>query len=193
MKRHLNLMSNRSRVQMCARKRVRQWAAVLSLLGLLLVPTWILLWLPLYQQQQEVAALETQYEPFRQMSKANKEFKKRIEFVKAQEKISLALAKIDTPVVSLIGLVGKTVQESHGQVYLEKFEFQQSASLLSDAKDETTTSLQVAGRGIDKKSVVRLNKNLKTALPFADVKLRSSKPEFINQQQIEKFLLHCSF
>ena len=193
MKRHLNLMSDRSRIRTCTRKRIRQWTLVLMTLCILLVPTWFAIWLPVYQQNQHVAALETRYEPFRQMSKASKEFKKRIELVQAQEKISLALAKIDTPVVTLLGLVGKTVAESQGQVYLEKLEFQQSAAAISDEENDTTTSILVAGRGANKKSVLRLNKNLKTALPFADIKLRSSKPEFINQKQIEKFLLQCSF
>ncbi len=193
MKRHLNLMSNRSRVQTCARKRLRQWTVVLTVLGFLFIPTWFAIWLPVHQQGEEVAALEARYEPFRQMNKASKEFKKRIELVQAQEKISLALAKIDTPVVTLLGIVGKTVAESQGQVYLEKLEFQQSASLLSEQESETSRAISVAGRGISKKSVIRLRKNLKTALPFADVKLRTSKPEFINQQQIEKFLLQSSF
>lgn len=193
MKRHLNLMSNRSRVQTCARKRLRQWIVVLTVLGFLLVPTWFAIWLPVHQQGEQVAALEARYEPFRQMNKASKEFKKRIELVQAQEKISLALAKIDTPVVTLLGIVGKTVAESQRQVYLEKIEFQQSALLLSKQESETTRSISVAGRGISKKSVIRLRKNLKAALPFADVKLRTSKPEFINQQQIEKFLLQSSF
>jgi len=197
MKRHLNLMSNRSSARESIRKRFRQWTIVLALVNALLVPTWFLLWWPVHQESQRVVALNAKFEPSRQMNRASKRFQSDIERVRAQEKTALSLAKIDTPVVTLLGMVSKTVADSHGTVVIENMDFHQRAAVLSEHESErgidSQTFLEVVGRGMDEKSVKQLANHLRTALPSANVEIKSSKPDLIHQQQTQKFTIQCSF
>jgi len=193
MKRHLNLMSSQSRVHACIRTRIRQWAKALALVSALLVPTWFLFWWPVLQQGQHVATLDAKFEPLRQMNRASKRFQKNIERVRAQEKTALALAEIDTPVVTLLGMIGKAVADSQGNVVVDNLDFHQAAAVLSSEETEEQISIELEGKGIDEFSVSRLASDLQSALPFADVQISSSKPERIHQQQMQIFTIKFSF
>ncbi|MCA9230678.1 MAG: hypothetical protein KDA57_08500 [Planctomycetales bacterium] len=193
MKRQLNLMSPHARLRVCVRKRIRQWSLVLAALTLLLAPAWFALWWPVHQASQQVATLESRYNPLRQMNKASAEFKRRIEQIQLREKTAIALAKIDTPVVTLIGMVGKAVEESRGRAYVEELNFRQSASVLSEQESANLAAIEIGGRAIDEDAVDHLAKALKTALPFAKVQIKSSQPEKINEQPLQQFSMECSF
>lgn len=193
MKRHLNLMSSSACVRECIRTRIRQWVRALVAVAVLLVPTWFLFWWPVHQEGQHVANLNAKFEPFRQMNRATKGFQRNIERVGAQEKTALALAKIDTPVVTLLGVLAKAVADNQGDVTLEDLEFHQPASVLSERKTEELTSIEIEGRGIDENSVRRFASDLRAALPFTDVQILSSKTERIDKQKTQKFSLQFSF
>ena len=193
MKRHLNLMPNRARIRACVRTRVRQWSAVLAVVLVLLIPLTLVGWWPVYQEGQQVKTLEAQYEPIRQLRDASRTFEKRIELVRRQEKIALSLAQIDTPVVTLLGLVGKSVSESNGRVYVEKLVFHQDSSVLFETGNERMATVDIGGRGLDREAVNQLTASLHAALPFATVQLKSSQDDNINVQQMQKFTIECSF
>jgi len=127
------------------------------------------------------------------MNHANKEYQKSIERVRAQEKTALALAKIDTPVVTLLGIVGQAVANNQGNVALENLDFRQSAAVLSSQPTDEQTSIEIAGKGIDENSVNQLATDLRSALHFAEVQIQSSEPERIHEQQIQKFSIKFSF
>jgi len=197
MKRHLNLMSSRSRVRSCVRTRLRQWTIVLATVTALLLPTWCLLWWPIHQKGQQVATLDAKFEPLRQMNQDSKRFQRNIERVRAQEKTSLALAKIDTPVVTLLGMVSKAIADNQGRVVIEKLEFHQSAAVLSQQKStqgsNSQTALHVEGLGIDEKAISRLVRSVKSTLPFANIQSKPSKPRHIRHQDMQTFLIQCLF
>jgi len=197
MKRHLNLMSRRSRLRISIRTRLRQWTIVLATVAALLVPTWFLIWWPVHQQGHHTAALDTKLEPYRQMNQASKGFQKNIARVRAQEKTALALAQIDTPVVTLLGIISKAIANHQGRVVLENLEFHQSAAVLSEhaPKHEANvqTSIDIEGLGIDADSVNRLANEFRSTLPFADVQIKSSEPQSINRQPMQSFFIQCTF
>jgi len=193
MKRHLNLMSSQSRVHACIRIRIRQWARALAIVSALLVPTWFLFWWPVHQEGQHVATLDAKFEPLRQMNRASKGFQQNIERIRAQETTALALAKIDTPVVTLLGMVSKAVANTQGNVVLENLDFHQSATVLSQEETEERISVELQGRARDEFSIDQLANDLRSALPFADLQISSSKPERIHQQQMQIFTIQFSF
>jgi len=197
MKRYLNLMSSRSSVRSCVRTRLRQWTIVLATVTALLLPTWCLLWRPVHQKGQQVAALDVKFEPLRQMNQASKRFRKNIERVRAQEKTSLALAKIDTPVVTLLGMISKAIADNQGRVVIEKLEFHQSAAVLSQHEpaegNNSQTSINVEGLGIDEKAISQLVRSVKSSLPFANIQNEPSKQRRIYHQEMQTFLIQCLF
>jgi len=197
MKRHLNLMSSRARVRSCVRTRLRQWTITLLTVTVLLVPIWFLLWWPVHQKGQQVAALDAKFEPLRQMNQTSKRFQKDIERVRAQEKTSLALAKVDTPVVTLLGMVSKAIADNQGRVVIEQLDFRQSAAVLSEHTPaegaNSQTSIHVEGLGIDEKAISQLVRTMKSTLPFADVQIQPSKPKRIYQQEMQTFFIQCFF
>ncbi len=197
MKRHLNLMSRRSRVRISIRTRLRQWTTVLAALAALLAPTWFVFWWPVHQQGQHTAALDVKLEPYRQMNQASKGFQNNIARVRAQEKTALALAQIDTPVVTLLGMISKAIANHQGRVVIENLEFHQSAAVLSEHAPKHEANVQISidieGLGIDADSVNRLANEFRSALPFADVQIKSSEPQHINQQPMQLFFIQCAF
>lgn len=193
MKPQLNLMTQRACRQLCLRKRIKQWSVVLACVGMLLVPVWLVCWWPIYQQGQKVAAIEGQYEPIRQMMKASRSFQKRLDLIKVQEKTALELAKVDTPVVTLLGLLGQAVTEQQGQVHISELEFRQDTRILGEQESSAPSALAMSGRGIDQGAVQNLTSSLQDLLPFAELELKTSGLDTVNGLETRKFEIESSF
>ncbi|MCG8450840.1 MAG: hypothetical protein MI725_14830 [Pirellulales bacterium] len=188
MKNHLNLMSEQARIRECLRNRWRQWkcfwAVTLAVLGVVGVVTW---W-PAYRESRHRASLEEQYEPVRLMKAENQSLKQQIQQLRDQEKFVLELSD-GFPLVTLLGIVGQTVDKSQGQVFVEELAFEAGDS----AGDEPMASLSLVGLGVNRSAVTRLTDSLQTAIPFASVQLQSQSPTQVNQQSMHKFSIQCFF
>ncbi len=193
MKRHVNLMSSGARVRTMVRTRILQWSLTLALATTLLTPLLFAAWWPVQQATKQVTVLEAQYEPIRQLKAASRSSQKQIEDLLAKEQTSLALAKIDTPVVALLGLVGKVVSETQQQVVVEKIDFSQNTTLHNAATTNTAPSLKIDGYALDDNAINQFTSSLQTAFHFGKVELKFSAPEEIRALQLHRFTILCSF
>jgi Tfp pilus assembly protein PilN len=192
MKRHVNLMSSSARVRTIVRTRIRQWSLACICVVTVFAPLLLYSWWPVYQKGQNIAVLEAQYEPIRQQKISNRAFQEQIEQIHANEHIALALAKIDTPVVTLLGLVGKAVSGAHESVVLERVKFSQDTMLQNANASNTEPAIDLAGFGLDDNAVNLFASSLQAAFPFGKVELQLSEYEEIHQQRMQRFVIHCS-
>jgi hypothetical protein len=188
---HINLMTNRARVQECSRTRVRQWSRILAAVVGLLVLHASITWWPVHINSRQRALMETQYAPLRQMKATNKKLGSIIASTLDQSQLELALSR-QTPVLTLVGLVSKAVSESSGTIYLEQIAYSRDGE-----SDETTegvlTLLELEGVCADPAAVEQLAQSLRTALPFAEVKLEPIKSIELNEHPLNAFQIECSF
>jgi hypothetical protein len=188
---HINLMTNRARVQECSRTRVRQWSRILAVVVGLLVLHASITWLPVHVNSRQRALLETQYGPLRQMKTTNKKLAAQIASTLDQSQLELALSR-QTPVLTMVGLVSKAVSESSGTIYLEQIAYTRDGE-----SDETTegalTLLELKGVCADPVAVEQLAQSLRTAFPFAEVKLEPFESIELNAHLLNSFQIECSF
>jgi len=134
---------------------------------------------------------EALYEPIRALKTENAQLQKKIETLREQERIPLALSR-EKPVTVLLGLVGKAVADENGQVYLQQLDLQQDA-LASAASSEPTASIVLKGVGLHGAAVTKFVDSLRTALPFTAVELASTQAVEVNQQTRQTFTIRCSY
>jgi hypothetical protein len=192
MKRHVNLMSGQARVRSIVKTRVWQWSLAFACVVTVFAPLLFAAWWPVHQKSQNIAVLEAQYEPIRQQKISNRAFQEQIEQIHAKEHTALALAKIDTPVVTLLGLVGKAVAGAHKSVVLERVKFSQDTTLQNTNASSPKPSIDLAGLGLDDNAVNLFVSSLQAAFPFGKVELKFSEYEEIHQQRMQRFVIHCS-
>ena len=192
MTRHVNLMSRHARIRTELRRRTRQWACIIVTVALLLSPTLFVGWWSVHQNGQNLLTLEAEYDPIRQLKSAIKSYEQQIDRIRSEEATALKLASLDTPVITLFGIVGGAFSESQGAVYLEHVEFRQN-TLFSTQPDKFLTTMTLEGRGVDDNAVHYLATKLQSVLPFASVQLSSLAPQPINQQPAQAFRIDCSF
>ena len=188
---HINLMSTRSRVRECSRTRVRQWSRILAVAGGLLVLHLSVAWWPVHVDGQRRALLETQYNPLRQMKATNKKLAAQIAGTHDRSKLELALSR-QIPVLTLVGLVSQTVADSDGEVFLEQLAYSQNSNP-GEATDGSPALVALEGFSTDPDAVEQLADSLRSALPFAEVKLGSNQSTEFNQHPMQVFQIECSF
>jgi len=191
MKRHLNLMSSSAQVRSIVRIRVFQWSLTGACLIILLAPLLFAAWWPVHQESRSVASLEAQFEPIRELKIASRSFKEKLEQINAKEHATLTLAKINTPVVTLLGVVGKAVTDNPEGIVLEEIRFDQETRL-SEAAAGAKPTLGIEGYGLDNSAIEQLTDSLQAALPFGKVTLKLIGSEELYQQQIHRFSIRCS-
>ncbi len=187
---HVNLMSRQARIREIRRTRLRQWAKISGVVAVLLVPPSLLAWWPVYQQRQRLAALESQYEPVREMIAVTKSYRHRIEQIQQEQRLALALAK-QTPVVTLLGLIGKAVARSQGQVYVQHVAFRQAADPWPDAREGTGVVI-VEGLAIRDHSVTELTAELRSVVPFTEVELDCAETVTVQNEPRQSFTIKGS-
>ena len=192
MKQHVNLMSNSAKVQTMVRTRIRQWAVAYACTVAVLAPLLFAAWWPVYQESLEVASLEAQYEPIRKLRLATNTYKKQINQVHAKEQTTLTLAKIDTPVVTLLGVVGKAVTESKGNIIVEELNFDQGIVEQHEIATDPKPIIEIQGYGIDQEVISHLQTTLQKAFPFGKVAIEFSEPDEIHKRLMYRFSILCN-
>jgi len=192
MKRHLNLMSDSAQIRSVVRTRVFQWTLTCACFVVLLIPLLFAAWWPVHQESKSVASLEAQFAPIRELKIASRSFKEKIERVHAKEHATLTLAKIDTPVVTLLGIVSQAVANNPKGLVLEEIHFDQETRLSEAAATGAKPTLGIEGYGLDNSAIEQLSNSLQAALPFGKVTLKLAGSEVLYQQQVHRFSIHCS-
>lgn len=188
MNRSLNLMSERARMRECLRTRLRLWMQIWAVAFALLAIIGALTWWPAYRAGQHRASLEAEYEPIRLMKAENKSIANQIHTLQEQEKFVLELSE-NFPMVTLLGIIGKSVSNSQGQVFVDELAYQVGNS--DNGAPETTLSIE--GLSINREAVSYLTSSLQAAIPFASVKLESIDTSQVNQQTVQTFTIECTF
>ena len=192
MKQHLNLMSNCALTCSNVQVRLRQWTLALAVVVAAITPMLLVAWWPVYQETQQVRLLEAKYEPTRQLRKDIRLLQEQIERIRTREKITLSLAHVDTPIVTILGLIGRSIRESGDRIAVEQLEFFQDLQQLTHAADQDSASVDISGRGLGKMPVSQLAASLQSAMPFAAVKLQTHREEKIGDQPTQPFSIECS-
>jgi len=191
MSRFVNLMSERAQTRDCWLRRSRQWARILAVVvGVLTLHT-ALNWWPIHKQSQLRVALESQYEPIRQLRTDNQGLKKRIGESTKLSHLELSLEK-RTPATTLTGLVGKAVAESHGNLFLEKIDYQQK-SPSGSATGDSKSKLSLEGFATDPQTVRAFVELLTSSIPNASAETEHIETIEINQQPMQAFRIDCLF
>ena len=185
---YVNLMSHRARLRQSFQDRMKLWlralVIVVSAVGIHALVTW---W-PLYAQRLDLEALEQHYQPLQEKKFAIGKLMKRIATTEEHFGLEIAISE-DTPVLTLIGLLGESVSESQGQVFLENIDYQLKGSILNPA--ESSEQVIITGIGADPWAVQALTESLRTALPSSLIEVRESETIEINRKQMQSFRIDC--
>jgi len=187
---HVNLMSPRARVRECTRTRIRQWSRILAAAAGLLALHAAVTWWPAHVRSLQRAALEAQYEPLRQMIMDNKALVRKIAGRLDESKLELALSK-QTPVATLVGLVGRAVADTQGKMFLDKIAFRQDEG--DGAAGGALSHVTLEGISADPAAVGQLAELLKSSLAFANVQVGTVESIEVNHHPMQTFQIECSF
>lgn len=190
MNNHIDLMSSRARVRECTRTRLRQWSRILAAAVGLLALHGAITWWPVHTRSLQCAALEAQYEPLRRMKMDNKALARKIADTLDESQLELALSK-QTPVVTLVGLVGQAVSNTQGKVFLDRLAYSQDET--NNNADGALYRVKLEGFGADPVAVSQFTDGLKSTLKFADMQVRTVETIEINQQPMQTFDIEFAF
>ena len=191
MNRYVNLMSKQSRIREIRRTRLRQWTrALLVLAAILLAPT-LAVWRPVHQQGKRLAALQTQYEPIRQLISENKEFRKKIDQALEQDRLALALSN-QTPVVTLLGMIGQAVAAANGEVFVQRLAFEQDSHPWEES-DQTPSTVTLVSLASTAYAAPGFLETWKTIVPFAAAQLVASETTVVEGNARHGFTLKSTF
>lgn len=189
MNNHINLMSPRARLRECTRTRLWQWSRILAMtLGLLALHAAITWW-PVHVRDLQRAALEAQYEPLRQMKMDNKALARKIASTIDESKLELALSK-QTPMATLVGLVGRAVADTHSKVFLEQIVY--SAPENDGASGAVESHVSLEGIGVDPVAVSQFADSLRSSMKFANVEVGTVEAIEVNQHPMHTFQIEIS-
>jgi cell division protein FtsB len=190
MNKHINLMSPRAQVRECTRVRLWQWSRILAASAGLLALHGAITWWPVHVRSLQRAALEAQYEPLRQMKMDNKALAREIAGTLDESKLELALSK-QTPMATLVGLVGRAVAGTHDKVFLDKITFSEAETDGGTGAAPSRVSLE--GIGVDPVAVSQFADLLESSLSFAKVKVGTVEAIEVNQHPMHTFQIEFSF
>jgi hypothetical protein len=187
----INLMSLQAQRHSCIRTRIRQWTCILlvvsGVLGLLTLERYFAYRSSMHQQ----LALEADYEPIKELKVANKSLTKQIEAIKNEEQFVLALSDQE-PILTLLGLVGKSIADGQEHVFLQKIEVN-NLGLAGGPPSEKKTMLDLTGVANNDAEVKHFAELLQAAVPFGKVDVSSSNERRFKTQVMQDFILQGNF
>ncbi len=190
MNKHINLMSPRARVRECTRTRLWQWSRILAAAAGLLALHATITWWPVHVRSLQRAALEAQYEPLRQMKMDNKSLAREIAGTFDESKLELALSQ-QTPVVTLIGLLGRATADTHDKVFLDKIVYSQAEA--DGQSGGALSRVRLEGIGVDPVAVSQFADLLKSSMKFANVEVAKVEAIEVNQHPMHTFQIELSY
>jgi hypothetical protein len=167
-----------------------QWSRILAVVSGLLVLHGAITWWPVHVRSLQRAALETQYEPLRQMKMDNKALSREIASTLDESKLELALSK-QTPMATLVGLVGRAVADTHDKVFLDKIAYGETET--DGAVGHVPAHVSLEGIGVDPVAVSQFTDLLKSSMKFANVEVGAIEAIEVNQHPMHTFQIDISF
>jgi hypothetical protein len=187
----INLMSLGSRRHECWRMRSRQWTKALAIFAGFLTAVTAVQYATYLETYAEQQVLEAKYGPLNELKTANKLLTRQIAAIKGEEQFVLALSERE-PTLTLLGVLGNTVLDSDGRLFVQKIELRNMVSV-SGAQEPSQTSLDVAGLANSNTAITQFAESLRSQLPFGKVDILSTQEVRMKQHSMNDFNLKCSF
>lgn len=187
----INLMSFTSRRRECWRMRLRQWTKALAVFAGFLSAVSTVQYLAFLEAYSEQQGLEAKYEPLHQLKNANKFLTRQIAAIRGEEQFVLALSERE-PTLTLLGLLGESIQNSDGRLFLQKIELRNKVSA-GQILEPAQTSLDVAGLANSSTAINQFADSLRSQLPFGKIDILSTQEVRMKQHSMNDFNLQCSF
>jgi hypothetical protein len=187
----INLMSFLSRRRECWRMRLRQWTKALTIFAGFLTLVAGVQFATYLETSADQLRLEAKYEPLHQLKNANKLLTRQIAAIRGEEQFVLALSERE-PTLTLLGLLGDSVQDSEGRLFVQKIELHNKVSP-GQTQEPALTSLDVAGLANSSTAINQLADSLRSQLPFGKIDILSTQEVRMKQHSMNDFNLKCSF
>jgi Tfp pilus assembly protein PilN len=201
---HVNLLPDSFQWRMRLRTGLRQWLLAWGVLTCLALSVGLWRYRHLPALRTELAALEEQARPLRELETETAEHAARLAAIKLESE-KLQDFSQERQVLGLIGLVAQCATERGGSVQVQRFGFQARPLERKDAqapatppapddksKPRETASLQLHGVGNDDGEVARFVSGLQASRVFEKVDLKSCS-DLSGSNGGRQFHIECRF
>jgi hypothetical protein len=169
---HINLMTEKAQFRTAARRLAAGWALALAVVVITLLPVGAYQWQQRRITMAEQEALESQYEPIRQLTLQIRKLRAEAESLVRNQRTALELARDRAP-STLLALVGKAAAGSDGELYVKHVTLTQTPVRDKDHPDDAERLALEASSSVAY-DVQRFVKNLQQS-PLGEVKVLSTE------------------
>ena len=189
----INLLPQSFRRQQILRKRVVQWASIISAV---LVTGWGWHWYEMREDRQLIQQLETlsrEHAPTQAMLKQLMGMRQQLKELEQQETVAKEL-DCQRNALTLLGVISDSAQKTKGRLRVTRFEISnfQSAQGGSDAAGKTA-GLTVGGTSLDNPAVAELLDGLQKSGVFRKVELLTLKEREDKDSALRDYEVRCEF
>ena len=187
----INLLPQSFRRQQILRKRLMQWASIISAM---LVTGWGWHWYEMREDRQLTQQLETlsrEHAPTQTMLKQLMEMRQQLKELQEQETVAKEL-DCQRNALTLLGVISDSAQKTKGRLRVTRFEISnfQSAQAGTDGKPP---GLTVCGISLDNPAVAELLDGLQKSGVFRKVELLTLKEREDKDSALRDYEVRCEF
>src|SRR6476620_3228972 len=170
----INMLPQSFRRQQILRKRLMQWASIISAV---LVTGWGWHWYEMREDRQLTQQLETisrEHSPTQTMLKQRMEMRQQLKELQEQETVAKEL-DCQRNALTLLGVISDSAQKTKGRLRVTKFEISNFQSAQGGIDGAKTPGLTVCGVSLDNPAVAELLDGLQKSGVFRKVELLTLK------------------
>ena len=187
----INLLPQSFRRQQILRKRLMQWASIISAM---LVTGWGWHWYEMREDRQLTQQLETlsrEHAPTQTMLKQLMEMRQQLKELQEQETVAKEL-DCQRNALTLLGVISDSAQKTKGRLRVTKFEISNFQSAQSGI-DGKPPGLTVGGISLDNLAVSELLNGLQKSGVFRKVELLTLKEREDKDSALRDYEVRCEF
>jgi Tfp pilus assembly protein PilN len=188
----INLLPQSFRRQQILRKRVVQWASIISAV---LVVGWGWHWYEMREDRQLLQQLETlsrEHAPTQAMLKQLMEMRQQLKELEQQETVAKEL-DCQRNALTLLGVISDSAQKTKGRLRVTKFEISNFQSAQGASDGTKTSGLSVTGVSLDNPAVAELLDGLQNSGVFRKVELLTLKEREDKDSALRDYEVRCEF
>ena len=190
----INLLPQSIRRQQILRRRVLQWASIISAV---LVTGWSWHWYEMRENRQLTQQLETlsrEHAPTQAMLKQLVEMRQQLKELEQQEMVAKEL-DCQRNALTLLAIISDSAQKTKGRLRVTKFEIKNFQTIQSsgDSAAANNAGLTVAGMSLDNPAVAELLDGLQKSGVFRRVELSTLKEHEDKEAALRDYEVRCEF
>ena len=188
----INLLPQSFRRQQILRKRLVQWASIISAV---LVTGWGWHWYEMREDRQLTQQLETlsrEHAPTQTMLKQLMEMRQQLKELQQQETVAKEL-DCQRNALTLLGVISDSAQKTKGRLRVTKFEISNFQSAQGASDGTKTPGLTVSGVSLDNPAVAELLDGLQKSGVFRKVELLTLKEREDKDSALRDYEVRCEF